>query len=128
MEPFKFKDVTAEYDDKTLCFSNDFFTRKIDLSEGMPRTKLLVNKISGVQFAGGQELFDFSFAGYNFPGAEVKVDYKILDVNARSVASSWRDAEHVRIDLHIREEIQHLEFVRCFFVYPGQPLWLPAVA
>lgn len=117
---FIFNDVFVNLEDQTLSFGNDLFVRQLDLSEVIPRTKSFVYLPLNKELTLEQELFDFSFIGYNFPGGHAKVEFELIDINICVVPSSWRDGEHVKIDIRIKENVQRLEFIKSYFIYPGQ--------
>ena len=106
---FIFNDVFVNFEDQTLSFGNDLFVRQLDLSEVIPRTKSFVYLPLNKELTWEQELFDFSFIGYNFPGGHAKVEFELIDINICVVPSSWRDGEHVKIDIRIKENVQRLE-------------------
>ena len=117
---FSFKDVSVNFKNQILSFGNGLFVRKLDLSEVVPKTKSFVYLPLDKELAFEQDIFDFSFIGYNFPGGRGKVEFEAVDINVCSFPDSWRDGEHVKIDIHIKENIQQLEFIKSYFIYPGQ--------
>jgi len=117
---FSFNDVSVGLKNQTLSFGNDLFVRQLDLSKVVPRTKSFVYLPLNKELAFEQKLFDFSFFGYNFPDERGKVEFSLVDINACIIPNSWRDGEHVKINIHIKENIQQLEFIKSYFIYPGQ--------
>ena len=117
---FSFKDVSVNFENQILSFGNDLFVRKLDLNEVVPKTKSFVYLPLDKELAFEQDMFDFSFIGYNFPGGRGKVEFEVVDINVCSFPDSWRDGEHVKVDIHIKENIQQLEFIKSYFIYPGQ--------
>lgn len=118
---FEFGDVFVRRQTDSLVFGNALFVRTLDIGKVMPRTESLVYKPLNKELSGAQEAFDFSFAGYNFPGGRGKVDFELVDIKVRAVPAGWRDGEHVKVDIYIRENVQRLELVKTYFIYPGQP-------
>ena len=117
---FSFKDISVNFENSSLSLNNEFFVRRIDLSHAVPKTSSFVYLPKNMELTTSQEFFDFSFVGYNFPGGIGKVDFELVDISASVIPDSWRENEHVKIDIHIRENIQQLEFIKSYFVYPRQ--------
>jgi len=118
---FNFNDIFVNFKNQTLSFGNDLIVRQLDLTGIVPRTKSFVYLPKNKELTFEQELFDFSFIGYNFPDGCGKVEFKLIDINICVIPASWRDGEHVKIDIHIKENIQQLEIIKSYFIYPGQP-------
>ena len=117
---FSFKDISVNFENRSLNLGNELFIRQVDLSQVIPKTSSFVYLPDDIKLAVGQEAFDFNFPGYNFPGDRGKSNYELVDVTACIIAGSWREDEHVKVDIHIRENIQQLEFMKSYFVYPSQ--------
>ena len=117
---FSFNDVSVSFKDQILSFGNNLFVRQLDLSEVVPRTKSFIYLPLDKELCLKQKLLDFSYIGYNFPGERGKVEFELIDINACVIPESWRDSGHVKIDIHIKENIQQLEFIKSYFIYPDQ--------
>ena len=117
---FSFKDVYVNFQNQILSFGNDLFVRKLDLNEVVPKTKSFVYLPLNKELSLEHDLFDFSFIGYNFPGERGKVEFEVVDVTVCSLPDSWSEGEHVKVDIHIKENVQQLEFIKSYFIYPGQ--------
>ncbi|MFA6816211.1 MAG: hypothetical protein WCS73_07960 [Lentisphaeria bacterium] len=115
---FKFKDVLINFENQILHLGNDLFVRQIDLSEIVPRTKSFVYLPLNQELCFEQSLFDFSFLGYNFPKNQANVEFELVNIDVSVVKASWHDGEHVKIKIHMKENIQQLEFLKSYFVYP----------
>ena len=117
---FNFKDVSVKLEKQVVTLANKLFVRQLDLSKVVPRTESFVYLPTNKKLNSEQELFDLSFIGYNLPGAPGKTEYEIVDINVCAIPASWRESEHVKVDIHIRENIQELEYIKTYFIYPGQ--------
>jgi len=118
---FNFKDISVNLKNHTLSFGNKFFIRQLDLSEVVPRTQFFAYLPLNKQVAFKQKLFDFSFIGYALPDGIQKTEFERVDISICIIPASWRDGEHAKIDIHIKENIQGLEFIKSYFIYPDQP-------
>jgi alpha-galactosidase len=118
---FSFNDISVSSQNQILSFGNELFVRQLDLSEAVPRTKSFVYLPLNKELSFEQELFDFSFIGYGIPGGPTKIEFELVDISACVIPASWSDGEHVKVDIHIKENVQRLEFIKSYFIYPGQP-------
>jgi hypothetical protein len=120
---FNFRDVCIKLDGDILFLGNEVLERKLDLEQGMPKTISLKYLSSRIFLTKSQtsDDFDFSFAGLNFPGGKADTQFSITNITACVNATSWRDGEHVRVEIHIRENIQDVSFIRTYRLYPGKP-------
>lgn len=120
-DQFKYKDISVRRDGMRLILTTSRLQRELALEQGIPITQKLVT-------AGGQALAeanlgaDFSFIGINLPGGSGNVQMRPVRVDVEAVGASWRDGEHVRVDLTMRESIQKVSFVRSYFHYPDLPV------
>ncbi len=118
---FGFKDVLVKFKDQTLNLGNALFVRELDLCEVVPRTKSFVYLPLKKELSFEQDYFDFSFIGYALPGDIRKTEFELVNIEASILSASWRDGEHVKVDIHIKENIQQLEFIKSYFIYPERP-------
>jgi len=118
---FNFKDVVVEFKNQTLRLGNALLVRELDVSEVVPRTQSFVYLPFKKELSFKQDCFDFSFAGYALPGDTRKTEFELLDISVSTLQASWREGEHVKVDIHIKENIQQLEWIKSYFIYPGQP-------
>lgn len=118
---FSFKDILVNFKDQTLSLGNELLVRELDLSAVMPRTKSFMYLPFKKELNFEQDYFDFSFMGYALPGDIRKTEFELVNIEVSILPASWRDSEHVKVDIHIKENIQQLEFIKSYFIYPGQP-------
>lgn len=119
-DSFSLKDIKITISEHEFSIVNSCFKRVIDISKNLPVTKSFATtdgKVLGVE----KKDFDFSFAGINFLREYIDSDFEPVKLSAETVDSSWRDSEHVRVNMLIRENIQTVAFQHSYLIYPGQP-------
>jgi len=120
---FSFKDIEIVRGQAELVISNSRIVRTFDLSLAVPRTTSLKDRQSGREHADERGDMDFSFMGYNMPGAvKRRTDFVLQDVEAEAREQSLFDGEHVVIRLRILESVQELLLIREYFIYPELPI------
>jgi len=120
---FSFKDIEIVRGQTDLVISNSHIVRAFDLSLAVPRTTSLRNRQSGREHADERGDVDFSFMGYNMPGAaRRRTGFVLQDVEAETRAPSFFDGEHVVIRLRILDSVQELLLIREYFIYPELPI------
>ncbi|MDZ4199364.1 MAG: hypothetical protein U1E27_08770, partial [Kiritimatiellia bacterium] len=66
---------------------------------------------------------DFSFVGINLPFGSQPVQMAPVQIAVSTVPASWREGEHVRVDLTLREKFQKVRFIRSYRLYPELPVF-----
>ena len=120
---FSFKDIEIVRGETDLVISNSHIARTFDLSLAVPRTTSLKDRRSGREHADERGDVDFSFMGYNMPGAvKRRTDFVLQDLEVETRAPSLFDGEHVVIRLRILDSVQELLLIREYFIYPELPV------
>ncbi|MFA7230101.1 MAG: hypothetical protein WC071_02410 [Victivallaceae bacterium] len=119
-DSFSFKDIKITISKHELSIVNSCFKRIIDISKKLPVTKSF-ETTDGKALGAEKKDFDFSFAGINFLREYIDSDFEPIKLSVETVDSSWRDGEHVRVNMIIKENIQNVTFQRSYLIYPGQP-------
>ncbi|MCF6176537.1 MAG: alpha-galactosidase [Victivallaceae bacterium] len=118
---FTHKKINICYKDDLLSITNGLCKRIVDLSDDYSSTISLKNS-DGTEFADKSESADFSFIGINMPTSTHKTEYKLSVVEVKLCKASIFDAEHVRINLTMTENIQSITFVRSYLIFSDMPI------
>ena len=119
MEKFAYNDITFVWQNNVLAISNALLERRIDFTQGLPKTTSLV--IDGVQTAGENPAFDFHLTGFPAPGHEqFKTDYKVQNVEFSHLCRP--DGDGAKISVKVFESIRQLQLEFHYIVYCNMPL------
>jgi alpha-galactosidase len=134
------RDIKISWRGKTLVIENNALIRELDMESGMPVSRRLVNKRQKKELlASNKSSADFSYSGFFTPFAGVKDNsnaeaeglqgdqrtdtvWSMKNISAEICKASIFHPEHVRICLHLKEDIQKLEYLREYFIYPDIPV------
>lgn len=118
---FAHRDIRIAHGGDTLELAVGGLRRLIDLAQGVPITRSLGHDDDG-PLATANAACDFSFAGINLPGGPGVVRFAPPRCRLHLEPASWRDGEHVRLEVTLRERVQGVTFVRAYLLYPGLPV------
>jgi len=118
---FQYKDISVRRDGMRLSLATSRILRELSLERGVPITERLETS-DGQHLAGQNPGPDFSFIGINLPGGPGIVEMRPIRIEVTVVPASWRDGEHVRVNLYLYERVQKVSFVRTYILYPGLPV------
>ncbi|MHB9138686.1 MAG: alpha-galactosidase [Victivallaceae bacterium] len=94
--------------------------RVINIGKNVPVTKSF-ETIEGYPIGVEADDTDFSFVGINLLREGCLTNLLPVKINAYVLDCAWQDAEHVRLELEIREMVQNVTFRRRYLIYPGMP-------
>ena len=118
---FNYRDISVSRDGHLLTIENAALRRVFDLTNVVPRTISLFNKVTGREHAlTGDASGDFSFIGFNMPESEaLTTEYRSAGIAVDIALGDYLDGEHVEVCLRIEEKVQQLVFCRTYCIYPG---------
>ena len=118
---FQYKDIEITADASFLIIRNSKLCRKLDLSSGAPKTVSLTDA-DGIEFASSEkENADIAFIGMHPAGAPEPVHWRIINLSAERVPASYKDSEHVKVSIEMREDFAETDYLRDYFIYPEFP-------
>ena len=118
---FQYKDIEITADASFLIIRNSKLCRKLDLSSGAPKTVSLTDA-DGKEFASSEkENADIAFIGMHPAGAPEPVHWRIINLSAERVPASYKDSEHVKVSIEMREDFAETDYLRDYFIYPEFP-------
>ena len=115
---FQYKDIEISTDDTLLVIRNSNICRKLDLSAGAPKTVSLTDA-TGKEFASPEkENSDLAFIGMYPAGAPEPIHWRIVNISAERVPASYKDSEHVKVTVEMKEDFSETDYLREYFIYP----------
>ena len=119
MDKYTHKDIFFYWDGACLELGNSAFTRSIDWSQGMPKTRFM--KIGDRLIAGENPGFDFRLAGFPEPGNKaVRCCYQVENGSFELLALP--DGEGAKFTIAGREAARDLAIKISYTVYPDLPV------
>lgn len=116
-----FQDIEVTLSGQTLVIANNKIRRELDLSSGAPRTVSLQDA-QGMEFANPAKAdADLAFIAMYPAGMDPAIPWAVTDISAEKVPESFRDSEHVKVAISMREEVSETEYLREYIIYPGFP-------
>ena len=104
-----------------MIIRNSKLCRKLDLSSGAPKTVSLTDA-AGKEFASSEkENADIAFIGMHPAGSPEPVRWRIINISAERVPASYKDSEHVKVIIEMREDFAETDYLREYFIYPEFP-------
>lgn len=118
MEEFAYKDINVVWENNLLTLQNSRLIRKIDFTEGLPRT--LQFTIDQIALAGKNPGYDFRLAGFPAPDFKnYRSDYQAQNIFCTPLGQPDGDGRLVTVEIF--ESIRKLKLEISYIIYPDQP-------
>ena len=117
----KFKDIEISTDNSILIIRNSRLCRKFDLSCGAPKTVSLTDSENNEFASSDKATADIAFVGMYSATTSEFIRWKIKNISAETVAGSYKDTEHVKINVSMVEPFAETEYLSEYLIYPDFP-------